>query len=141
MSLTGRDGSARQAQAPDPTKKLRPSAGSADAGDLAPVDGADLDDAAGVRRVHVLSTAEVDADMADRAVEEDEVTRLRSALGDMWDGGVLRSALVREVDASLCPGVLRETRAVERHARVRGCVPIGHTLLAQSGVDSRAGAR
>ena len=101
-------------------RRANGSAGAADADDLAPVHRRRPSRRAGVRGVDQLTAADVDADVADRAVVEDQVARLglglrrraarRRTAGADWCG---------RHDAGLRPGVRREAGAVERDARAR----------------------
>src|SRR5436190_5416540 len=113
----------------------RTSARPADGCHLAPVDAGDRDGAAGVRSVHELAAAEVDADVADRRVIEDEVTGLGVTRRYVRSGGGLGSGVAGQVHARLTPRIVRQTGAVESDTWVGHRVPVGHPDLTQRGVD------
>ena len=97
----------------EPERELEDAAG-ADVGRRVPalVEARDLDDVAGVRGVHELAAADVDADVAE-PVEEDEVARLQLVLRDRRAHAVLRVGRVRQRDADCREGVDDEAGAVE----------------------------
>src|SRR3954465_11862073 len=95
------------------TRPIQTSAGAADGCHLAPVDTGDRDGTTGVRRVHELATAQVDADVADRRVIEDQVAGLRIGGGDVRRGRRLGGGVARQVDTGLAPRVVRQTGTVE----------------------------
>src|SRR6185437_9660908 len=103
------------------------------------VEARDLDDVAGVRRLHELAVADVDAHVA-VAVEEDEVAGLELVARDGRAGAVLRGRVVRERDADLRVGPHHEAGAVEALAGRRASPAVRHADLAQGGVG-RAGPR
>src|SRR5262249_1174917 len=69
------------------------------------------------------AVADVHADVADRAVVEDEVTRLQLARRDVRAVAVLRAGRVREAHAGGTPRGHRQTGAVEG-ARAGGTVDV-----------------
>ena len=85
------------------------------------------------------AVADVHADVADRAVVEDQVARLQVGGGDAGAGGVLGARGVRQRDAGLGPGHHRQARAVEG-AGAGGAVDVGVADLGHGVGDSGAGA-
>src|SRR4051812_40797456 len=77
------------------------------------VDARDLDRLAGCRGVHHLPVSDVHADVADRAVEEQQVTGLQLRPRDGRAHPRLHAAGVRQADAGRSVGVLGQARAVE----------------------------
>ena len=86
-----------------------------------------------------LPTAEVDADVADRRVVEDQIAGLRRGTRDASRRCRLCPGVARQVDASLAPGIVRQTGTVERDARIRSGVAIRNTELVLCGLDRDAG--
>jgi hypothetical protein len=88
----------------------------------------------------VHAVAEVDTDVADRAVEEQQVARLCLVPGDVGDRCVLGTGLMGQAHAGLTPRVGGQPRTVEADTRAGGGVAIRHALLAQGRLhrDSRA---
>src|SRR3954451_20007774 len=92
------------------------------------------DDVAGRGRVHHLAVADVDAHVADRAVEEDQVAGLQLVAGDRRAHLRLQPAGVRQADAGRGVGELDQPGAVEG-ARAGGRPYVRLAALLHGGVD------
>src|SRR3954453_16556013 len=106
--------------------RRRPGSVAGRGGGGGPLPPGDLAPGAGVRGMDNQAAADVDADVADRAVEEDEVARLerRGGRRDALPVVRLGVGVVRERHARGLPGTHRQPAAVERRG-ARGGPHVG----------------